>query len=106
MTPFQFLVLALTTWRLSALLSYENGPFRVFRKLRKVAGIEYYDNGDQVEKEYTGFASLFACVWCLSFWIGVFIAVMFRQLPTITIYFSLPFALSAGAIVVERITNG
>lgn len=106
MTPFQFLVLALTTWRLSALLSYEDGPFRVFRKLRELAGIKYYDNGDKVEKEYTGFASLFSCVWCLSFWISLWLFTFYSQLPMLTLIFSMPFALSAGAIIIERISNG
>ncbi len=106
MTSLEFVIVALTVWRISALISYEDGPFNVFRWIRERIGIEHYDDGTKIEKEYKGLASLFYCVWCISLWIGLFAAAMYWQRPILTVMFSLPFALSAGAIVVERINHG
>ena len=106
MTPLEFLIVAFAVWRISALVSYEDGPFNMFRWFRKRVGIKYYDHGEKIEKDYKGLASFFDCVWCVSLWIGLFAAAMYWQRPILTVIFSLPFALSAGAIIIERISNG
>ncbi len=82
-----YLVLALATWRFSAMLSYETGPRSIFEKLRSRLGWE-----------------VFECVWCLSFWIAAGLWIVYNFWPGVVIVL-VPFALSAGAIIVEKI-NG
>ena len=76
---------AAATWRLTALLVDEDGPFDVFRRLRTWAGMNSKLLG-----------GLLDCFWCTSVWIafGVTPVALSRAWPVL-----LPFALSAAAIV-------
>jgi hypothetical protein len=90
-SPFYSLLLgALATWRLTHMLSTENGPWNVFEKMRRAAG--------------TGFlAELLACFYCLSLWIAAPLAV---ALATEWRHRLLLWpALSAGAILLERLSS-
>ena len=99
----EILVLGFATWRLSAMLSYEIGPFGIFFRLRGLLGFNQFDNGEEVAPE-TFFGNLFACVWCLSVWIAIGVWIAYR-LWTPTLIVAVPFALSAVAIMVERINH-
>ena len=103
MGALEFLVLGFATWRLSAMLSYEIGPFGIFFRLRGLLGFNQFDNGEEVAPE-TFFGNLFACVWCLSVWIAIGVWIAYR-LWTPTLIIAVPFALSAVAIMVERINH-
>lgn len=59
---------ALATWRLTALLVYESGPFGIFVRLRERLGIVHDDDGHPASWPDGGLGRLFTCVWCLSFW--------------------------------------
>lgn len=61
------LLLGLATWRLTSLVLFEPGPFRVFAKLRHLVGVNK-------PGEITGLRELFTCPWCMSVWLGAFIA--------------------------------
>lgn len=100
-----YLIMALATWRISAMLSYEDGPGFIFKKLRQALGFLYYDNDDTVVEPDTFLGSLFGCVWCLTVWIGIVIWISYILWPDV-IYPLVPFALSAGAIIVERFSHG
>jgi hypothetical protein len=55
---FRFILAALATWRLAFLLTREDGPGRVFARLRRGLG--------------TGFAGqLFGCVKCVGMWMAL-----------------------------------
>ena len=55
---FRFVLAALAAWRLAFLLAREDGPWRLFGRLRQRMG--------------TGFlADLFGCVKCLGMWISI-----------------------------------
>ncbi len=82
-----YLILALATWRFSAVLSYEVGPWHIAEKLRLRLKWE-----------------IFECVWCLSIWIAAVLWIIYNFWPGVMIVL-VPFALSAGAIIVEKI-NG
>lgn len=88
------LVLALSTWRISNLLMFEDGPFRVIAKLRVLLGVkEAYDPS----KIWTGFISeLFSCMYCFSVWVGILVAVLTGH----TVLMGL--GLSAAAILIEN----
>jgi hypothetical protein len=85
-------VLALATWRISSLLVTEDGPYRVFSRLREWLG-EHRPDG-----MLTG---LLGCVWCVSVWISFGWVVLLAVIPQAVIWLAMPFALSAGAIIVD-----
>lgn len=100
------LILALATWRLSALLVYEAGPFDLFIRIRKLAGIGHDDSGrpDMWPDRY--FAKLLSCVWCLSVQVAIVATILFAIFGNLVIIVLIPFALSSLAIMVERVNNG
>ena len=101
MTPLEFVVYCLATWRISSLLVNEAGPFDVFVNIREVFGIKH---NEKVPYEYpdTFFARLLSCIWCVSVWVGVFMTLVWIFVPGVLFLICLPFAFSAGAIIVER----
>lgn len=98
-----FIILALATWRMASLLSKESGPFDIFLKLRKVLGIVHDDDKNVAMIPETFFAQVISCVWCNSIYIGIFWTILFVSLGDLVLLLALPFALSAGAIVVEKL---
>ena len=105
MDSLTLIIAILATWRLSAMLSYEAGPFDVFISIRELAGIIHDDLGQTNIVPPVFWAELLDCVWCLSVWIGVVIAIVLYWNP-VFVWLLLPFSLSAGAIIVERINHG
>ena len=100
----EFLILALATWRLASLLATEDGPFDMFLRFRLLVGVGYDGYGNPIG--LNTFAKGLSCVWCSSIWFGFFWTVLFIVFNDIAVYLSLPFALSAGAVIVERIAGG
>jgi hypothetical protein len=92
----------LATWRLSHLLLYEAGPFAVFRRLRERLGVEYDEFGHVVSFRW----EITTCIWCLSVWVGSGIALLIYLLPTLSVWMLLPYALSAFAALLSRISTG
>jgi len=86
MNEFYLLVLgSLGVWRITHLLVFESGPFRMFEKLRA-------DLGRALE-----------CFYCCSLWVSAPFA--FLLAGTWKERLLLWLALSAGAIVLERMTG-
>ena len=88
--PFYWLILGiLSVWRVTHLLYGEDGPGDLFVRLRRLAGRSF-------------FGALLDCFYCLSVWVAVPFALLLsrwwgeRGL--------LVLALSAGAILLERLT--
>jgi len=104
-TALDLAVLLLTTWRVSAMLSYEAGPWDLFLRLRATLGIEHDADGAVTGFPMRLLPRLFSCVWCLSIWVGAIFAVSYWLAPDICRWLALPFALSAGAIIVERVAH-
>lgn len=95
------LVLSLATWRLSSLLVNEDGPWAVFVRLRYLAGVRY--NGETLQMEApTMLAGVFACIWCMSVWVGLFWWAAWQVWPALTLWAVMPLALSAGAILIDK----
>jgi hypothetical protein len=61
-------VVALAAWRLASLLNRERGPFDVFVRLRRCAGVEHDDAGVPLGWPDTTIGGMFACIWCMSIW--------------------------------------
>ena len=56
-TIFHFVLVSIVTWRVSHLLSKEDGPFDIVYLLRKKAGAGF-------------FGSLLDCFYCVSVWVA------------------------------------
>lgn len=94
-----YILLALATWRIASLLVNEEGPFRVFEKLREKVGIHKEEIRD-------GFLpGVLSCVWCCSMWVGGIWTLVWFFFPSVVEWLALPFALSAVAIGVERMVG-
>lgn len=91
-------ILALATWRITALLHFEDGPYLILARLRRRVGV-YYDENNQRQGD-DELAKAFNCPSCLSVWVAGFVAVAY-WLTSVTVWLCLPLALSAAAIIIE-----
>jgi hypothetical protein len=86
----KYLVLVIVVWRLTHLISAEDGPFDLIIKLRKWAGRSFW-------------GKLMDCFYCLSIWIGLLMAAYaannFKELISLCLYYS------GASILLEKITN-
>lgn len=106
MTTLDFVIAGLALWRVSALLSYEEGPKQMFLKFREQFGIRHDDKGRPNVWPDTWIAGVLSCVWCLSVNLAIPCAILWFLLPDVARVISLPFALSALAIIVEKWADG
>lgn len=86
----KYLVLVIVVWRLTHLISAEDGPFDLIIKLRKLAGNSF-------------FGKLMDCFYCLSIWIGLLAAWYagrhWEEIILLCLYYS------GASILLEKLTN-
>ena len=106
----KLVILSLACWRISAFISYEDAPFDLMLKFREWIGIKHDIDGLPFSVEDTQggrfvfeIAEMVSCVWCLSFWIGLALTLLF--LMDYEWWYLMPFVLSAGAIGWEGLVN-
>lgn len=92
-------ILAFSCWRITGLLADEEGPFRIFERIRNKAGIKYNEKNEPYPT--SEFARLLTCVWCLSMWVGIIIVAVYARNENV-IWYLLPFALSAFAQLADK----
>ena len=89
------------------MIAYERGPFKLFERMRTAIGIFHFDDGapdhDLATREIQ---KLVLCVWCLSQWLAAAWLAGWVWLNEATMIASYILALSAGAIIAERINRG
>ena len=78
------------------MLTNEDGPFGMFDCLRKRVGVYLTDENDV---PITFLGKLLRCVWCVSIWVAVGVALIVLTDWWVVL---LPFALSAGAVLIEE----
>lgn len=85
-----FIVCTLALWRITHLLSQEDGPFDAVIKFRKLFGQSFFGN-------------LLDCFYCLSLWIAIPFAILLctEWLQGIIIWL----ALSGGACLLFKLTD-
>jgi len=98
------LILGLATWRLSSLLVNEDGPWEIFARMRTMVGIRY--NEQSLPYATTALSELFTCVFCMSVWMGFLLTAVYWLSSKWTILIMSPFALSAIAVIIERVVSG
>lgn len=86
----KYLVMVIAVWRLTHLISSEDGPFDLIIKLRKLAGRSF-------------FGKLMDCFYCVSIWIGL--AAAFIEGKGVKEIILLCLWYSGISILLERITN-
>lgn len=102
MNTIDLFVFGLATWRVSSLLVNERGPFDVFLRFRRMAGITHDPEG-RVEIIPDGFLpGVLSCVWCASIWVGFLWIMFYTLLQGVAYFLGYAFALSALAIVMDR----
>ena len=101
MDILKIMLLGMACWRLTSLISQEDGPFKVFRKLRELVGITHYNDGKVCEVPDKFWCELLSCPWCLSVWVAGGLTVAYIFLPQVAIYFALWLSLSTVTIMVN-----
>lgn len=107
-SPLDLLVLALATWRLSSLLTYERGPLwgtpprGIFERIRELAKVKHNAAGHPEVWPTNYFGELLTCVWCISPYVALALTIAYSAGGSIIIWIILPFALSAAAVWMNR----
>lgn len=116
------LLLSLAVYRLSILVSQDDGPFDVCWRLRDYVKRQYQRQDVTIKDDYQyrGFYSMIgashgttdswqfrgvSCPLCVSFWLSLAVALAWYIAPTFTIAACVPFALSAVTVVIEKRSN-
>lgn len=86
----KYVVLVIVVWRITHLLSMEDGPFDVVFKVRKWLGNSF-------------FGKLMDCFYCLSIWMGLLAAIYAgntaMEIALLCLYYS------GASILLEKLTN-
>lgn len=98
---WEFIIIAIATWRIVTFLQDEAGPFHVMVKIRKALGIVHDDNDVPCGWPDNLIGDLMKCHWCLSFWMGIVMYIIWRFVPLIP----LVLAISSGSILLESIVR-
>jgi hypothetical protein len=99
------LLLGLATWRLSAFLVRDTGPFSIFLRLRELAGITHDENHEVLGVPDRLFAGVLSCVWCASTWIGFGWLAFWLYFPKPALLLAAGFSLSTLAVLVDSHTK-
>lgn len=86
----RYLVFVIIVWRITHLISAEDGPFELIIKIRKSLGNSFW-------------GKLMDCFYCLSIWIGLIAALCvfnnWQEIIIFTLYYS------GASILIEKSTN-
>ncbi|GAG84338.1 unnamed protein product [marine sediment metagenome] len=102
-----YLILVLACWRISALFAYECGPWDIFKKFREGVGIVHSPGScEPLQGNYNFLGRLIECVWCSSIYFAIIGYAFYLNWPGETLIVLSPFAISAGAILLEEQIRG
>ena len=90
------ILIGLAGWRIASLLIAEDGPFRVFVKLRELA----IPIGE-IKPRPGFFETLFTCIWCMSVWTTLLMALTWLFVPEAVVVIA---AMSI-ALIPELVSN-
>lgn len=95
------LIIGLTTYRLTLLISKESGPFDMMGKFRTWTGVKF----DQYSTPYATnqLSAMVICPYCLSVWVAICVTLFLvaghlLKFDELFLTFLLPFALSGLAV--------
>lgn len=104
MPVVELIILIMASWRLSHFLVEEEGPWQIMLKIRTLMGVTY----DQYSQKQgtNAISDMLSCVWCTSYWVSWMWFLVYWSVRPVGLFIAVPFALSAGAILVEEVVNG
>ena len=102
MTITTFLYVSLAAWRLASLISNEDGPWQIFKRIRQRA--ELWCKQYKFCSDF-GLYELFSCEWCNSVWIGAALTLLYLRIGETILYLALPLAFSTAAIIIKYIVQ-
>lgn len=97
------LFIVLAVWRLTVMITIEDGPLDIFARLRVYAGVRYND-----ENEPYGVSNLargILCFGCVSVWVSIPLALLIPYIDNIFGYIVSVLGISTMAIILNEITN-
>lgn len=99
MSLLDLIALSLATWRITNLIvdDSEAGPWDSLHGLRRIIGVRY-DNKNRPFGT-NELARAMTCMWCASLWIALPVMLIGHFVSPAPLY---PFALSAGALMVNK----
>jgi type IV secretory pathway TrbL component len=100
-----FILAALTTYRITAMIHSESGPADIFGRFRSWIGVRYDQYSNPRGTNWVAEGVL--CFYCLSVWIGILITLflaimMLAELMSLAIMVLFPFALSGVAVYLKK----
>lgn len=103
-------VIGLSTFGLTYLICYTDGPKDLFKKIRILAGFEYfYIEEEEVYKPPTKFfAKLLACHWCTGTWLATLLSLIYVYLVSgdyVSLIWLIPGSLGISGILCEEVTR-
>lgn len=111
MTLQLLVIIGLSTFGLTYLLVFTDGPKDIIKNFRRFTGIHYYElpTGEEVYDPPTKFfGKLLVCHWCTGTWTAVILSVLFVLLYGIemkSLLFLIPGALGISGFLCEEITK-
>jgi hypothetical protein len=69
------ILIGLAGWRVASLLVTEDGPFKIFERIR------WHFQPVGIISDHDFFDSLFNCIWCMSIWTTALMAVIWLFCP-------------------------
>lgn len=106
MSLTELIIYILAVWRIANLFVNERGPFDVFSKLRVAAGHSVDEEGVSVEIPDGFFSQVLSCLWCSSVWVAFWFTGLWLIDHEFALRFAVPFAMSAGAIMIDAFIFG
>jgi hypothetical protein len=98
----QTLLIGLAAWRLTALASYERGPFDIFLRARRVLGFQHDDDGGPTAWPDNTLARMVSCPWCLGLWLVLPVWGLWALEPTLVVLL----AAATVVVAIERWNHG
>lgn len=105
MKKFDFVLLALATWRTATMLVKEDGPWLMFEHLRLRVGLQPPQHPAMTrETDPPGQmpGSILNCVWCTSMWVAAAFTLLFAFKRKAALWVAMPFALSSISCIIDR----
>lgn len=99
----EVIIIGLAAWRISALLSYERGPFDVFLRFRELLGFEHNENGEPTSWPGRTLPRIISCPWCLGLWVTPAIWAVWEYIDPVII---VVVAAAAVLVAVEKWVRG
>lgn len=94
----KLIMYSLAAWRLAFMLVHEAGPLNIFSDLRRHLGVETVNEHGNPDCDKTNPKfGMFCCIFCMSVWASALLQMTLHPVKVL--------AVSAGALIVDRIVN-